>query len=294
VVVISIALSIDIFTDQAAWEQSRRFQSLFSHLLVLETNIRSSAPPSEAELERHYLAAFREAVSRLASRIAPQLSWQRVRAEAAFRVQRFNLPREPSVQLQSILSDGSAGSAAEMERERAAVQRELLHLVNQAIVDELNRRSVGNIVMLTPPSNWADSRILNLLRTRRGVSSDISILSEIDPSAVNGYEIVAATVRDAETLVESRPYGSSKVYGVQLAARLMRPSPGGARHVPTSISDPAAKTALGIGSRPYIEVPGSQRGAGREVVLDAFRIGAAELSKTLVPLIIRTAQEFNG
>jgi hypothetical protein len=297
ITVISIALSLDIFTDQAAWEQSRRFQSLFSHLLVMDNNVRSPSPPSDSELEHHYAKTLQEALSRLAARIEPQLRWERVRAEAAFRVQRFNLPREPSAALQNVLSPGTAMPAAggvDVSREAAAVQRELLHLVNQAVVEELNRRNVGNIVMLPPPSTWADSRILNLLRTRPGVSSDISILSEIDPAAVNGYEIVAAAVRDTETLVESRSYGSSKVYGVQLAARIMRPSQGGGRHVPSSIADPMAKTALGIGSQAFVEAMGSQRGARREVVLDAFRAGAADLAKTLVPLMVRTAQEFNG
>jgi hypothetical protein len=300
VTVVSLALSLDIFTDQAAYEQSRRFQSLFSHLMVFERRIELATPPSEQDLADHYKETLFEALGRLAARIEPQLRFDRTRMAAAFQVERFNLPSDLSPQMRAILLDavpngGRAVDQVPTEEQRRVVQRELAHLLNYAIVDELNRRSVSNIVMLPPLSVWSDSRILSLLKTRRGVPSDISVLNEIDVTQVNGYKIVAAAVRDTEVAASTRDYATSKIYGVQLAARIMRPRPGAAPlHVPSGIADPARKTVLASAGQTFIELTDAPRSSRREVVLDAFRRAAQEAAPNLVSLMMMTAQEINS
>ena len=297
--VVSIALSLDVFTDQAAWSSARRFESLFSELLVFEVPSETDVPLDSAALAATYKMAFTGAVHRLIERAVPQLHIDRTLAKAAFQVTEFRLQPQMSVQMSAVLTDGlaAAGLAADapaMDRERRLLKRELSHMLNQAIVNELQRRAVRDIVMLPPESPWSDGHVLNVLRNRLGAPTDIKLVNSIPDVGIAAYDVIGATLADVDQLHHAEGGVESRVYGVRLAARIMRTPPGGAAYqVPSNIADPNRKTALGTAGEPYLEIAGATRSSRREVVLDAFRAATRDLAGPAVDLMVMTAKEIN-
>jgi hypothetical protein len=297
--VVCLAVSLDVFTDQAAWSTARRFETLYSKVLAFEYRIETNAPLDRDALVRMYQAAYREALSRLVGLATSQLHSERALATAAFRVSDFRFPTQLTPKLSSLLADGLAAagvpaSASAMNTEQRLLRLELMHMFNQSIVNELDQRHARGIVMLPPESPWADGHVLYLLKTRRGIPSDIALTSTPAEAGVTGYNVVAAELADADVLHSASNGAESRVYGVRLGARIMRTPPGGDPYqVPSAITDPVRKTALGTAGQPYIEVASATRSSRREVVLDAFRAGCTDLAKSSVDLMLAVSKEIN-
>jgi hypothetical protein len=297
--VVCIALSLDVFTEQAAWSSARRFETLFSKMLAFEYRLETNAPLDRSALTRMYQDAYREALSRLVGLVASQVRGERTLATAAFRISDFRFPAQLSPKQSGLLADGltAAGIPADtaaLDGERRLLRLELMHMLNQAIVNELDVRHVRDIVMLPPESPWANGRVLYLLKTRKWAPSDIALTSTTADAGVTGYDIIGAELSDADLLNTASSGAESRVYGLRLGARIMRTPPGGTPYqVPSGIIDPVRKTALGTAGQPYIEVASATRSSRREVVLDAFRAASADLAKSAVDLMTTTSREIN-
>jgi hypothetical protein len=298
--VVSIVVSLDIFTDEAAWESAKRFESIFSELLVHEIARQTNDPLTEDQLKATYKEAFQEGIKELVGRAIERLEWQRQRASAVFKVTRLMFPKVPSAELDAIIHDGlrSAGipeTADAISREKKAITREFSHLFNQFIIRELRARGIDDLAMLPPESPWTDSKILSLLRGRPGVSGEVEVVSQIDTAKVNGYEIFGVLTKTVNTVHATEGLVTSKLFGAQFASRVYRPSQDGAKHkhVPSGIADAKTKTALGLGGLAYLEIDGQERSSLRPVVFDAIRAAIQEAAPRTVELMVETAKEIN-
>jgi hypothetical protein len=297
--VVCIALSLDVFTDQAAWSSARRFETLFSNMLAFEYRLETNAPLGSDALTRMYQDAYREALARLIGLVSSQVRSERALATAAFRVSDFKLPAQLSPKLSSLLADGLAASgiAADgpaLDSERRLLRLELMHMLNQSIMHELQERHVKDVVMLPPQSPWTDGRVLYLLKTRKWAPSDIALTTTTADAGVIGYDIIGAELGDTDLVKAASDGVESRVYGLRVGARIMRTPPGGAAYqVPSGIADPVRKTAVGTAGQPYIEIASATRSSRREVVLDAFRAASADLAKSTADLMTAASREIN-
>lgn len=298
--VISIAVSLDILTDQAAMDVAKRLESLYTRLQVLEQMIETDRPLTTTELAKHYRDAFSRAVTQVANRAANELQWTRTKARAVFQIDSVRFPKQLPTPLQQLVDGAIAASGATptedmRRREEKRLRRELQHTVHQFIADELRQRGIGDIALLPPPSPWSEGRIARLLRNRLRFLDDSPVLSQVDVTAMNGYTISVYLLGAAVKTLKSNSVQASKVFGVQLAARLFRPDPDGQSpaHVPSSIADPAEKTAMGAGGQEYMDVNGLIRPTTRDIALNAIRRAAEQMAPKIIDLIEKTAGEIN-
>jgi hypothetical protein len=298
--VVSIAVALDIFTDEAALRNTRRFESLYSRLQIVEQPTLTDAPLSESELVDLYRRTFHDAVVEVARRTADDLAARRTRAAAVFQVDRFVLPRDLPPGLDQLIeaaltADDVRSDPQRRQREIDRLRAEFQHTVHQFVVAELRRRGITDIALLSPPSPWTDAYVLALLRERLPDQEGPGILSTIDVTAMNGYTVTAAMVR-AATVTKSETRGiASRAFTAEIAARVFRPHANGAppELVPASLTDQAAKTAVGFGGEGYADVAEIQRPTTRELALSAIRRASQDLAPKLVDLMVKTAHEVN-
>ena len=297
--VVSIAVALDAFTDHAAFRSTRRFESLYSRLEVVEQPIMTDAPLDDAALVDQYRRTFHDAVVEVASRAAEDLSATPARSSAVFQLDHFALPKALPSGLDQLVeaaidADGRTGEGRLRQREVERLRAEFQHTVHQFVVAEIHRRGLSDIAVLSPPSPWTDAYVLRLLLDRIGGYDDSDVLSKIDVTAMNGYTITAAMVR-AGTVTKSESRGvASRVFTAEIAARIFRPHDGAAPEMmPVSTRDSAAKTATGFGGEGYVDVAEIERPATRELALSAMRRASQDLAPKLVDLMVKTAHEVN-
>lgn len=300
--VLSLSLSFDVLTDQAAFEQTRRLESVYSRMRVIERVVESEGELGEAELRRHYRAMFEQAVREVSLAALGEISARRARAQAVFQLDGFSLPAPQDDAIRGLLDRAAAaravpsdGDPAVARREEDALKRELLHLVHQFTHQELQRRGIADIALLPPPGPWTEGRVARLLKDRLSFLDDEPVVTRVDVEQMNGYHIRAALLQSGTRELERNRLASSRLFGARLASRIYRPRHGDptALHVPSRISEPSAKTAIGDGGEAYLAVVGLERPATRDITLGAVRRAAEAMAAPLVDLLLLTRDEIN-
>lgn len=294
--VVSISVSLDVFTDKAAERNQLQLESLYSRLLVGEQAIKTAQPLDDAGLAAAYSSLFMQTLNDLLNDAAADLAWKRERANAAFQLKDFILP--PADKLPPEVAQ-LMGGGNDVERNKLAL--EFVHLVNKAISDELRARGYRDIALLSPPSPWALSNVGELLANRLVGSSRTGrtpIRFFIDPTLEQGGElriggsmgVLGYTVRTALARADTKVLSESKLqrfsrFGVQLLARIYRPQPGQTpKWVPVTVPE-EARTAKSVGGADYEDVTGMARGTTREIAMSAIRMAAKEMAPHMADLM---------
>jgi hypothetical protein len=293
ITVISITATVDIVTDRVAGANGKRFESLYSCMLVTNQAIQDRRSLTDAELAFHYRRIALEALKGGLERSTRDLSDQRTHAPAAFQVSAFQLPDPgPPELLQLIQSATQADAIADMSEEKRRLSRELQHILSFAVEDELVKRGRRDIAILPPPSPWADGRVLHKLKQRYRLS-DQEILRSPDPNRMNGYEIRAALIGTHSKAIKTTTAGALVQISAQVGDRIVQNRSGSISQVPSSIGDPTRKIGVGWGYRNYRQVTGIERLATRDIAMGSLRDACIDLARPTVDLMLTTAQEIN-
>jgi len=294
--VVSLAISLDVFTEKAAEKNFLQLESLHSTLVVGEQPIVSDMPLDDAELTRAYVELFHKTLAELLNRVTGEVEWnrKRERANAVFQLSQFILPKpeKTPIEIQSLIGDGS-----ETERQKLAL--EFLHTVNQFVSDEVQRRGYADVALLSPPTNWAVGNVGRAFAVRLVGEDNLAkttIRFFVDPtlemagdSNLNGREkVLGYTIKPALARVVTDVLAESKLerqsaLGIQLLARVYRPG-AKPKWVPVGVSEPD-RTAKGVGVKQFKDIVGMKRPTTREITMDAMRAAARDLAPQLVDLI---------
>jgi len=297
---ISVTVHLDIFTDEAAFENSKRFESLYSQLQMVNQPIRTEVPLSDSRLQQEYVALFKQAIRELVKRAVDELKWSRSRADAVFQVAKFLPPSKPSIGYNSLLSGAisSAGLSVNertLKREKRRLERELKYSMNTFITMRLREKQIDNLALMPPESPWSDSKIVKLLEDRPGMSFMAGkVLSNIDVAAMDGYRIYGLWAGEGTEELERNksqalmlyvPLIAGAVYAVGADGKLT-----GSR--PLCLKDKKARKQIGRRGIQYREVVGLPM--NRVVFIQAFRSSVEVLAERLVELMVLTAAENLG
>ena len=294
VTVVSVTVSLDVMTDQAAFRNTNRFESLFSTMLVVNQVIQERQPPTDAALNVHYARVFSEAINSILDSTDVFVD-SRDRANAVFQIKNMVLPDPLTPELDQLVvsalkADGD-NSADSRRGELRKLSREFQHIYNLMLLDSLKKAGAAQITLLPPSSPWSEGRVLRQLQQRLGVSAEI--LSEPDPNRMNGYEIRAGITATNTIGHAGNNVGRTMQSNISLASRIVRNKEGTLIHVPIGINTVNEKVAVGVGFDTFSEIAGLSRSATRDVVMRAFRKGAAEVANRMVPLILKVASEIH-
>ena len=294
--VVSVTLSLDVMTDKAAFRNSNRFESLYSTMLVVNQLIQARQIPDDTALADHYRNVFTIAVKKLLEVAERAFEDRREKASAIFQVRNMVLPDPLPPEIEQLVAGGlsAAGSPGETGRagELIKLSREFQHIYNLMLVDALDQRKIRDLSLLPPASPWGEARVLRQLEQRLGINAEI--LSQADPSRMNGYEIRAGITKTNTVKVGENQIGRVMQLNVSMASRIVRnPGEGEVIHVPLAIANARDKVATGVGYRTFNEINGMERSATRDVMMQSFRDGARHTASELVDLMIATAKEIH-
>ena len=310
--VVSIALSMDIFSDRAAKKSQLRLESLFSKLLVGEQPIVTEAPLSENRLESIYWTLFENTLRELVQQVEDELRWKRDRAKAVFQFNQLDIPKmspELSQLIESTLaSDGKqkagTGTVADLEKER--LKLEFLHTLHQFVSKRLREKGISDIALMSPPTPWAQGNVGEILKNRlvgRKRAKQTTLRFYVDPTleqggtfrfkgktAVFGYTVRTALVRAHISKVKGNDLVTQRQFTTQLAVRIYRPVPGDKpKWMPVTV-EKKKRTAMAYGCNVFNNVIGMERPTTRELAMDSFRKAAKEISPKLINLMQEIAQ----
>ena len=285
---VSVSVAVDIMSDKAAFRNQNRLESLYSTMLVVNQVIQSRNRPCESELARHYQNVFFAAVDEIIGRATKYLRDRRERAQAVFQVKNMVLPTPLPVDIEGLISSGMDADVDKSEearrREMTKLGREIQHIYSLMILEALERAKVTSVAILPPESPWTEGRILRRLQQRLGMQSEI--LSQADPSQMNGFEIRAGLLK-----VERTKGSGNSLIACTMGSRIVRRKGDELEHVPSSIKDIAKKVAVSTNARTFIDRPDFKRGLPRDVIMGAIRDSARGTAVALVPLLKSTAEE---
>jgi len=294
--IISISIAVDIFTDKAAERNLLQLESLYSHLLVGEQTVKSRAPLDAAGLAAAYQSLFSLTLAEVVKDMAEDLSVQRERANAAFQMSEFILPKGDKTPPEITQLIGQGG-----DLERSKLTLEFLHLVNKAVSDQLRAKGYKDVALLSPPTAWAISNVGETLARRlvgKSRTGRVAIRFYVDPTleqggdlriggkmGVLGYTVRIGLARITTQVLASTKLEKSSRLGVQLLARISRPQPGqAAKWVPVTVPE-EARTAKGVAGADFNDVVGMERPTTREIAMSAMRLSARDLAPSLVDLM---------
>ncbi|WP_321494703.1 hypothetical protein [uncultured Desulfobacter sp.] len=303
--VVSIALSMDIFSDRAAQKKQLRLESIFSKLLVGEQPVITETPLSENRLKSVYSQLFKKTLKELVNQAKDELKWERDRAKAVFQFNEFVIPKmskELSQLIENAMASqgqGNAKKALDWETER--LKLELLHTLHQFVSKNLREKGVLDIALMSPPTPWAQGDVGEVLKNRlvgRKRAKQTSIRFYVDPtmeqggtfriggkSAVLGYTVRAVLPRACTSKVEGNKLVTQNQLTTQLAARIYRPVPGGKpKWMPVTV-EKEKRTAISYGYKVFNNIKGMQRPTTRELMMDSFRNAAIDISPHLIGLM---------
>ncbi len=287
---ISVSAAFDVMTDQAAFRNQNRFESIYSNMIIVNQVIHSRKQVTETDLVKYYQTTFKAAAEELLERAMKTMRDKRERASAVFQVKNMVLPNPLPPDLEALIIGGIEASADKnpnaREEELKKLTREIKHIYSLMIMDALDKAKVTNVAILPPESPWAEARILSRLKERLNINAEI--LAQPDASRMNGFEIRAGI-----TAVNRAKSGSTTQVNLTMGSRIVRmKGPDAADHVPMSIQDPMKKVAIFTGARSFIESASFKRGVTRDITMSAIRDAAEGTAKALVPLLKTTANEF--
>jgi hypothetical protein len=308
--VVSIAMSMDIFSDRAAKKRQLRLESIFSKLLIGEQPVVTDTPLSEKRLKSIYSALFEKTLKDLVQQVEGELRWKRDRAKAVFQFNQLDIPKmspELSQLIENTLaSDGKqkAGTVADLEKER--LKLEFLHTLHQFVSKRMREKGISDIALMSPPTPWAQGNVGEILKNRlvgRKRAKQTTIRFYVDPtmeqggtfrfkgkSAVFGYTVRAALPRAHISKTKKTKLVTQKQFTTQLAARIYRPVPGNKpKWMPVTVGK-EKRTAIAYGCKAFKNIKGMERPTTRELAMDSFREAAKDISPKLIALMQEIAK----
>ncbi len=308
--VVSIALSMDIFSDRAAKKRQLRLESIFSKLLVGEQPVITETPLSGTRLKSIYGELFKKTLKELVTQAEGELNWKRDRAKAVFQFNRLDIPKISKELTQlidnTVASEGGQASEDAVAWEKERLKLELLHTLHQFVSKRLRENGISDIALMSPPTPWAQGHVGEILKNRlvgRKRAKQTTIRFYVDPtmeqggtfriggkSAVFGYTVRAALPLAHISKMEETKLVTQKQFSTQLAARIYRPVPGGKpKWMPVTV-EKKKRTALSYGYHVFNTVKGMKRPTTRELAMDSFRDAAKDLSPQLIDLMQEIAR----
>ncbi len=286
---ISVSAAFDVMTDQAAFRNQNRFESIYSNMIIVNQVIHGRNKVNDAELTKYYQMTFKAAIDELIERAIKSMKDNRDRASAVFQVKNMVLPQQLPQDLEALIASGVEASADQntnaREEELKKLTREIKHIYSLMIMDALAKAKLTNIAILPPESPWAEARVLSRLKERLRINAEI--LTQPDATRMNGFEIRAGITDAARTKA-----GSTSQVNVTMGSRIVRVNASGsAEHMPASVKDPMKKVAVNTGARSFVDSQSFKRGVTRDITMAAIRDAAAGTAQNLVPHIKATANE---
>ena len=286
---ISVSAAFDVMTDQAAFRNQNRFESIYSTMIIVNQVIHGRNKVSDADLAKYYQMTFKAAVEELIERASKSLKDNRDRASAVFQVKNMVLPQQLPQDLDGLIVSGLEASADQnpnaREEELKKLTREIKHIYSLMIMDVLGKAKINNVAILPPESPWTEGRVLSRLKERLRINAEI--LTQPDATRMNGFEIRAGITNAARSKA-----GSTSQVNVTMGSRIVRVNAnGGTDHMPASIQDPMKKVAINTGARSFVDSPSFKRGVTRDITMAAIRDAAEGTAKNLLPHIKATASE---
>jgi len=287
---ISVSAALDVMTDQAAFRNQNRFESVYSTMIIVNQVIHGRNKVSDTDLIQYYRNTFKAAIDELLERAMKAMRDKRERANAVFQVKNMVLPNPLPQDIEALITSGVEASADKnsnaRDEEIKKFMREVKHIYSLMIMNALEKAKVTNVAILPPESPWAEARVLSRLKERLQINAEI--LTQPDASRMNGFEIRAGI-----TNVARGHAGSTSQVNITMGSRIVRVrSADAVDHMPMSIQDPLKKVAVYTGARSYIENAYFKRGITRDITMSAIRDAAEGTAKALVPLLKTTANEF--
>jgi hypothetical protein len=296
-IVVSITVSLDVLTDQAAWSNAKRFEVIYATMQVVDQTIQQRTPPSDAELEQAYLRVFLSAADGAVDQFREDAGIDRAKAAAVFQVRKLGLADPIQDILAPLLdgaikADGETSGAEAMKAERERLSREVMHITTTFLRRAVSASGHTELAIMPAPSSWTRSRVLRVLQQRLGYGTDIP--SEPDPTKMNGYTINAGILSAKPTVMQEESFGRVIQLNAQLGSQILRVRPRAEPvQVPSSITDPKARFAQGFGFRTYNDVVGITKSATRDVMMGSIRDAAKDMAEPLIALMTQVAKEIN-
>lgn len=286
---ISVSAALDVMTDQAAFRNQNRFESIYSNMIIVNQVIHGRNKVSDADLVKYYQMTFKAAVDELLERAMKSMKDNRDRASAVFQVKNMVLPAQLPQDLDALIAGGIEASADQnanaRDEELKKLTREIKHIYSLMIMDALAKAKITNVAILPPESPWAEARVLSRLKERLRINAEI--LTQPDASRMNGFEIRAGITNAARSKA-----GSTSQVNVTMGSRIVRVNANGSTdHMPAAIQDPMKKVAVNTGARSFVDSASFKRGVTRDITMAAIRDAAEGTAKNLVPHIKATANE---
>lgn len=286
---ISVSAAFDVMTDQAAFRNQSRFESIYSNMIIVNQVIHGRNKVGDADLVKYYQMTFKAAIDELLERAIKSMKDNRERASAVFQVKNMVLPQQLPPDLEALIASGIEASADQnanaRDEELKKLTREIKHIYSLMIMDALNKAKITNMAILPPESPWAEARVLSRLKERLRINAEI--LTQPDATRMNGFEIRAGI-----TDVARSKSGSTSQVNVTMGSRIVRVNANGATdHMPIAIKDPMKKVAVNTGARSFVDSTSFKRGVTRDITMAAIRDAAEGTAQNLVPHIKATANE---
>ena len=287
VVRVSVTVSLDIMTDQAAFKNMNQFETLYCTMVAV-TISGERRTVTDTVLSDAYRDAFAGAVRAVLANTTRYFKDRRDNAKAVFQVKNMVLPQTLPAEIEQLIAGGleASGETGQSARdlEIRKLGRELQHYFNFKLKEQLEAQKINDLVLLPPSSPWTDGNVLSILKKRLGITADI--LTEPDANKVNGFEIRAGIISEARTKIT----GGSRI-DMTVGTRIVRRSGDQIIHVPNSIADPTKKTAVGSGVEKIPETADFKRAVPRDKTMATFEHAAKDAATALVPLMIKASSE---
>ena len=286
---ISVSAALDVMTDQAAFRNQSRFESIYSNIIIVNQVIHGRSKVGDADFVKYYQMTLKAAVDELFERAMKSMKDNRERASAVFQVKNMVLPQQLPLDLDALIASGVEASADQnanaRDEELKKLTREIKHIYSLMIMDALNKAKITNMAILPPESPWAEARVLSRLKERLRINAEI--LTQPDATRMNGFEIRAGI-----TDVARSKAGSISQVNVTMGSRIVRVNANGSTdHMPVAIKDPMKKVAVNTGARSFVDSSSFKRGVTRDITMAAIRDAAEGTARNLVPHIKATANE---
>ena len=288
----SITVHMDVFTDEAAFENVRRFETLYSDLQIRTQPIKTMKPLSSTKLQQEYTELLHQAVGALLERAAQGPTWRRGFTEALFKVEKFYPPKQMSSEYKLVAYGGDQHSSR--TRSANTFGREVLFQLNAQLNNVLRKEGLTQIGIIPPDSPWTKGKIIRLLERRPGLGFLNSTgLSTPDLHALGARKLLVAWAGDElrrEKVDRVREIGLFKsmlaaaIYDVETGGKL-----GGKQ--PDCLPDSKLKT-LGHATFQFRDVQGLP--PNRRVFTKGVRLASQDLAAKLVGYMKLIAQRESG
>jgi hypothetical protein len=199
---LSVAVHMDVFTDESAFENVRRFETLYSDLQIHTTPYKTSKPFTDKKFKQAYSALLKQAIKALLDRAKTTTIWRRGFTKALFKIDKFYPPKNMSPEYK-LLAHGISSNASQTKRDNR-YNEEILFQLNSQINNIIRKQNLTNIGIIPPDSPWTKGKIIRLLERRPGMEFlRGNKISSPDLHSLGARKILAAWAGDKTRRVQN-------------------------------------------------------------------------------------------